>query len=632
MSGLPRFPYEEFRRGQRELAEAVADTVRSNGVLVIRAPTGYGKTAAVVYGLLLAGVKRILYAVRTVNEIDPVLRELRVFGARHSFLFSARRSCPLMYKPGLPPLSHEDFWSNCAVLRFKGLCEYYSRLSQVSSGDLESFIREYPLPSAFKMALDMGRGLRVCPFFALLRISGGSEFTVATYPYLFREDIFTEVFEGFSYGDFIVVVDEAHSLLNAHSLLESRVSLSDLEGSIREIRRYAPHWEHVAERLESIVGELGGFFRRKWKGLRLLDKSLVVKLLGDVGEIGDVEAEIRERLLLEALASGLGDFRVSLKTAKVARWAESLENPNYELFATVEGEEPTIISTPLDPHIAVDKPLSQAKALILLSGTIPPGDFLGTHLGVKRQHTLFDVELSFGAFMPRSNVYTVVAADVTTRFKERGPHTYHRIAGYVTEISRGLNGVKLVVYPSYEVMHSVVERLPGDLELIVETPATNLGDVEARIMEGGDVTINAVAGGKLVEGVEFVDYEGRNMLHIAVIVGLPFPQPDDYTKRHLEALAKRIGSREARNLVYIVATAIKVRQALGRAVRSPEDKAAYILLDYRFLRKDIKQVVGLKYDNVTPNVETFKREIGKIRKHLATITENKPGEQSSTLQ
>ncbi|MFN4046076.1 MAG: hypothetical protein ACK4H7_01890, partial [Acidilobaceae archaeon] len=500
MSSLPRFPYGGFRRGQRELAEAVADVVRSNGVLVIRAPTGYGKTAAVVYGLLLAGARRVLYAVRTVNEIDPVLRELRVFGARYSFLFSARRSCPLMYKPGLPPLSHEDFWSNCAVLRLKGLCDYYSRLPQVSPGDLESFLREYPLPSAFKLALDIGRGLRVCPFFALLRISGGSEFTVATYPYLFREDIFAEVFEGFSYEDFIVVVDEAHSLLNAHSLLESRVSLSDLEGSIREIRRHAPHWEHVAERLESLVGEFRGVFRGRWKGLRLLDKSSALKLLGDVEEIGDVEVEIREKLLLEALTSGIRDFRVSLKTAKIARWAESLEDPNYELFATVEGEEPTIISTPLDPNITVEKPLSQAKALILLSGTIPPGDFLGTHLGVKRRHTLFDVELSFGAFMPRSNVYTVVVADVTTRFKERGPNTYNRIAGYVAEISRGFNGVKLIVYPSYEVMHSIVERLPNDLELIVETPATNLGDVEARIMEEENVTVNAVAGGKLVEG------------------------------------------------------------------------------------------------------------------------------------
>ncbi len=632
MSGQPRFPYDGFRKGQRELAEAVADAVRSGGVLVIRAPTGYGKTAAVVYGLLLAGVGRVLYVVRTVNEIDPVLRELRVFGARYSFLFSARRSCPLMYRPGLPPLSHEDFWSNCALLRFKGLCDYYSRLSQAPLSDVESFIRSYPMPSAFKLALDMGRGLKICPFFALLRISGGSEFTVATYPYLFREDIFTEVFEGFSYGDFVVVVDEAHSLLNAHSLLESRVSLSDLEGSVKEIRRHAPHWEHVAERIERLIGEFSVFLKRKWKGLRLLDKNIVVEILEDVGEVKDVEAEIRETLLLEALASGLRDFRVSLKTAKIARWAESLEDPNYELFATAEGEEPTIISTPLDPHIAVDKPLTQAKALILLSGTIPPGDFLGTHLGVKRHHTLFDVELSFGAFMPKSNVYTAVASDVTTRFKERGPHTYHRIAGYVAEISKGFNGVKLVVYPSYEVMHSIVERLPSSIELIVETPATNLGDVEARIMEEENITVNAVAGGKLVEGVEFVDYEGRNMLHIVAIVGLPFPQPDDYTKKHLEVLAKRMGSREARNLVYATATAIKVRQALGRAVRSPEDRAAYILLDYRYLRKDIKQVIGLKYDSVTPNIEIFKREIERIRKHLALYSGGKTSEESSTPQ
>jgi Rad3-related DNA helicases len=123
-----RFPYPQARKGQIELARSIAEVVRSGGSIVVKAPTGYGKTVAVIYGLLLGGAERVIYLVRTVNEIDPVLKEARLFEEDPVILISARRTCPLMVRPGAPPLPHEDFWRNCAILRVKGLCEYYNRL------------------------------------------------------------------------------------------------------------------------------------------------------------------------------------------------------------------------------------------------------------------------------------------------------------------------------------------------------------------------------------------------------------------------------------------------------------------------------------------------------------------------
>jgi len=289
----------------------------------------------------------------------------------------------------------------------------------------------------------------------------------------------------------------------------------------------------------------------------------------------------------------------------------------YHLFAQKEGEELSLTVTPLDPMVVVKGPLEKAKALVLLSGTIPPGDFLKGFLGVERSYTYFDVEMLYGPVTPRSNMYTVVVADVTSRYKDRTAAMYDRIARYITSIAENVEGVKLAVYPSYEVMHSIVERLPGKLDVIVENPQTSLSDVELAIMEEEHVLVNSVAGGKLVEGVEFMDYEGSNMLHLVIVVGIPYPQPDDYTKLRLEALSKRMEPKEANRLVYQISAMIKVRQALGRAIRSPEDKAVFILLDDRYLRKDVKELLSIKYDRVVTGIEDFKKTLEQIKKHLS---------------
>jgi DNA excision repair protein ERCC-2 len=140
--------------------------------------------------------------------------------------------------------------------------------------------------------------------------------------------------------------------------------------------------------------------------------------------------------------------------------------------------------------------------------------------------------------------------------------------------------------------------------------------------------VNSVAGGKLVEGVEFMDYEGNNLLHLVAVVGIPYPQPDDYTKYKLETLSKRMGRKEANNLVYLVSAIIKVRQALGRAIRSPEDRAVFILLDDRYLRRDVKELLSIKYNRVVTGVDEFKKTLEYIGRHLA---QEQPGEADNTV-
>ncbi|MCE4598639.1 MAG: ATP-dependent DNA helicase [Desulfurococcales archaeon] len=602
MSSPPRFPYSEYRRGQRELAEEIKSSIINGEVLVVRAPTGFGKTISVLYGALLAGAEKVLYLVRTVNEIEPVVRELKRLKASFTMLFSARRTCPLM-SPGRStiPLPPEDFWENCRLARARGVCEYYSRVEKLDLDDVKGVLNDPLASGPLRLAWGIAERLRACPFFSLRLLLEDSLFIVATYPYFFKRDIFEMVLEPLRYEDLVVIVDEAHTLMNAHSMLEYRIRAEDLEKALGEVKQYTQGYRRVEE-LITMLRRLAG---RRVKRVEQLEKDEVSQVLSEVDYIVDTAEEVRERMVMEALAAGSPETlgRIRSYMARVANWALIASMKESHIFIEPGNGDSILVATPLDPAIIVKEPLERVKAAVLMSGTIPTRDFSREVLGIERSSRFLDVELLYGRFTPSGNIYTTVVADVTTRYVERTGYMYRRIASYLTFISRNMPGLKLAVYPSYEVMNGIVEKIPVDVDMLVEARGTSIDEVESRVRgDNSDLLINAVAGGKLVEGVEFTDYEGRNLLGIVIIVGVPFPQPDAYTKAQLDALAKRIGEGKAREYLYKHGTIIRVKQALGRAVRSPNDRAAYFLLDYRYLRRDIRELMNIRYDAVVKNL------------------------------
>jgi DNA excision repair protein ERCC-2 len=107
--------------------------------------------------------------------------------------------------------------------------------------------------------------------------------------------------------------------------------------------------------------------------------------------------------------------------------------------------------------------------------------------------------------------------------------------------------------------------------------------------------ILAVAHGKILEGVEFVK-NGSSLVDSVVVVGVPFPVPDEVYKWRLKKIVERLGisaknvrSFEDEYFMHIPAL-VTVRQAVGRAVRFPSDKAVFYLADRRFRDRFVKEL------------------------------------------
>ncbi|MCD6340848.1 MAG: hypothetical protein J7L51_02730, partial [Desulfurococcales archaeon] len=242
--------------------------------------------------------------------------------------------------------------------------------------------------------------------------------------------------------------------------------------------------------------------------------------------------------------------------------------------------------------------LSEAKGVLLMSGTLPPKEIMDSVCG---QETVYvDVEEEFGSVFPRENAFYAVVTYVSSSYKLRVKEMFLKYADLLTTIYHALDkGVILAVYPSYPFMDEVTVNIADIPGQVVEGKGTTYADVVDTVLSsGGKVVIHAVASGKLTEGIELLDEAGRSLIRVVVLMGVPYPQPDDYLIDLRRSLSERLGDKAAADLTTSVPAAIRVLQAVGRAIRSERDRAFIVLADRRFLSLKLRAFLGIHYDAV----------------------------------
>jgi DNA excision repair protein ERCC-2 len=601
------FPYDELRPGQKEISDLVKDAVEKNSIAIINAPTGFGKTAAVIKGIIESKAEKVLWLVRTVNEIDPIIRELKRFNLDYSFLFSAKRTCPLFKNQNDNAISSEDFWENCRLARIKGLCNYYTKSIEIDNKEIWEVIEKMETFSSIEQANAIANKIKSCPFFSLAELSKDTRFIIATYPYYFKDEIFERVLDFLDLEKSVVVVDEAHSLMNAHSILETSITLRDIEQSLSEIKEYGYSNTEIEKIISNLYNTAKDLKPKLDNAVRRVEKEKFNESLNYVDIISDVAEEIRDKKFQKFYNL---NYSIKVYLTHLLSWLLSLKNDYSYLFVSTEDSIYRLISTPLDPSEVVNKPLQKVKSAILISGTIPPGDFVGEMLNINKERVFFDAEIMLGIKGRIGKSLTIVSGDVSTLYKTRGESMYKRISYYLNQIGK-LEGIKLFVYPSYELMDKISKGLSNQFNYINEGKNTSLEEVINQASKNDGLIINAVAGGKITEGIEITD-NGRSKIKVITIIGIPYPQRDAYLTAHEEILSKRLGLSKTKYYLYKVAAYVRIKQALGRAIRFPDDKGVYFLLDYRYLYGEIKKLLRLKYNKVTKNIDEFNKVMPEV--------------------
>ena len=124
------FPFKSMRSGQGDIADAVENTIKKKGKLIIQASTGMGKTAAVLYAAVKAAKENnlkvlfltakhthqnIVYdTMRRINDSSP--EKIGFAG------INGKRSMCLFENSVDPSL----FIEFCRAVREQNMCDFYS--------------------------------------------------------------------------------------------------------------------------------------------------------------------------------------------------------------------------------------------------------------------------------------------------------------------------------------------------------------------------------------------------------------------------------------------------------------------------------------------------------------------------
>lgn len=568
--GRLAFPHGAFRAGQRELAEAVYRAAAGGRCLMAQAPTGIGKTLATVFPLLKA---------RAAGKIDRI------------FFLTAKTSGRAVALDALALLGRDG--ARLRVLELTArekVCEHPDRACHGESCPLaKGFYDRLPAArEAAAQALRLDRpALRrialaheVCPYFLAQEMARWSDLIVGDYNYYFDGSAFLFAAMKESEWRAAVLVDEAHNLLERARGMYS----AELDGpALEEAHRAAP---------AAVRGPLARLYR-EWDTLQQAQT-----------EPYDTCDEIPERFsrTLQAANMAMGEYfaatpdaaqgplqRFFFDALHFARLAEAFGDHSVferRLGPAIDRQQRSLSIRNLVPAPFLEPRFAEAVSVACFSGTLSPFGFYRDALGLPPETALLDVASPFHSAQLRVEV----ATHVSTRFRDRA-----RSLRPVTEIIGAQfarhPGNYLAFFGSFDHLEQAfaafLARHPG-----VPAWAQTRGmaeaerhDFVARFEEGGHGIGFAVLGGAFGEGI---DLPGSRLVG-AFIASLGLPQYNALNEITRERMQARFG--KGYEYTYLYPGLQKVVQAAGRVIRTEQDRGVLHLLDDRFARAEVRELL-----------------------------------------
>ena len=528
----------ELREWQKKLRGKVERLIEENQLVFLNAPTGSGKTLfSLLVGLETKG--KVLYLVRTHNEYVPVFRDLRkIDNLKFSFLVGKPYAC--LFSNG--DANTEDINSS--------LCEFRNAIVDINVDDY---------PNEFLKKLKE-RGIRegFCPYFSLYNDIGKADVVVLTYPYFFisrfRESL------GLEFEDYLIVVDEAHNIERIGELEEKTLSQHLIDLALQQVKSEVVKGilQRIKGELEKLVFDVEGYIKAE-----------------KVPEITDEELDVMKEEYESIRREMLKERRIKrVHLGSIIRFYELYKNEK-DFIPFIHKNK--IVLKNIEPSSYLQILNDEGLSFLLMSGTLPPEDYIKIVWGISRKFTYINVEKEVRGKIV-GDYECVLATDVTTKFDIRSENMWKRYADYLLKVYYQAKSHILAIFPSYEIMQKVMKYV--EVPKYLENEDTAIEEVYSLVEKFDKVIIGAVGRGKLAEGVELVK-DGRSLLSDIVIAGIPYPPPDDYTKMIAKRISERLGNKEEEYLFKIPAL-IAIKQSIGRGIRSINDHVKVWLLDKRF--------------------------------------------------
>lgn len=573
------FPHASFRRGQRELAEAVFRAGRSGRCLLAQAPTGIGKTAGTLFSMLKAvpqgkidkvfyltakttGRQMALDATQGLRDGNAGLR-LRVLeltardkACEHPGLACHGESCPLA----------RGFYDRLPAARQAAALQ--DRLDRAA-------IRQVAL------AHD------ICPYFLGQEMARWADLVVGDYNYYFDRGAMLHGMAAANDWRVGVLVDEAHNLLErARKMYSADLDPAVLPGLRREasgplataLRRLGRQWNLLGKAQESDYAaypEIPAAF------LSALERTTTAILDQLTEEPASVSAEL-QRFYFDALhfcrlAESL-DAHSVFDLSKAASTSDATTH-----LVKGKGDKGRVAVRNLIPAPFLAPRFAASHSTALFSATLNPARFVSDTLGLPGNTVCLEVQSPFSA----GQLAVRIASNISTRYRDR-ERSVPPIVDLLATQYRSRPGNYLAFFSSHDYLRQVADafehRCP---DIAVRRQARTMSEAaQAEFLEAFTPDACAIGfavlGGSFAEGV---DLPGDRLVGAFIAtLGLPqFNPVNELTMRRMESAFGR-----GYEYGYLYPGLQKVVQAAGRVIRTEADRGVVHLIDDRFARPEVR--------------------------------------------
>ncbi len=562
ISAMP-FPYESFREGQHELAAQVYYAMREKSALIAQAPTGTGKTMAVLFPALKAladgHVSRIFYLTARTTQQDAAVAAVRLLNAPHlrAVVLSAKEKMCIHEHP----ICREG---DCP--RAEG---YYDRL-----GDALRSLNETDGLFTPDVVASYAARFFLCPFELSLDLSTSCDLIICDYNYAFDPRVRLQRFFLTGKNSYALLIDESHNLPDrARSMYSAALSLKDVIETRRSIDKQHRK-QPLYKLLKKLEREIESCFAETQPPAAeyAAPQTLAPALEAALDALGQ-DGMQAERSLARQLTFDLSSFRYMLD-----QYGE-----NY--VTLYEGGKTTRRLTLFcaDPAEKLAETYRKCRSAVLFSATLTPYAFYKNLCGLGEETPVLSLP---SPFPPEHLAVFQLPVDIRYQAREA---TLPLVASAVCAfVNARAQGNYLVFVPSHAYLAKlspIIRELLPEATLIEQSPGMK-DSSRAEFLsqfrpDGAGVTVGlAVMGGVFSEGIDLP----AERLCGAVIVGVGLPQlclerdvlRDSYEQTYAQ------GYRYA----YQYPGITKVLQAAGRIIRTPSDRGALLLIDQRYTQAE----------------------------------------------
>ena len=602
------FPFPFIRNGQNELIESTIECVLNHTSNFVEASTGIGKTISTLYGSLCLmkdkRIDKIFYSTPKNSGFLSAINALNIFKNKDVRLTSVEiiakdKACLNKKRIG-----------KCNPDECKFTIGYYDKLKEVIkeivlNNDIidANLIKKYAIK--YKM----------CPFELSLDLSLLADVIISDYNYLF--DPISQLKRYFESPDkqykMIALIDEAHNMVNRSVDMFSAIlssssffkALTDLKkirnkqimkiyNSLEEYFNYYLEFD-FSEQKEFILDSLNIDFVLRLKKYNEEIKKYRLKHKKFKSENVDNFNRDLYRFLL------IYDYYIKYKD-------------QYKLFIRSEKEdEITLNMMCLDASKFIVSSLNHFEGSIFFSATLSPIDYY-INLIVNNNNNV--KTLSLPSPFKKENFKVLVDNSTSFIYKDR-LLTIDKIKEYILTFSKKRKGNYMVFCPSYKYLETLKLVLKDD-DLNIIYQEKNMTNVSKDLFlnefkeKVNKTTVGVVVlGGIFSEGIDLVG----DRLNGVIILGIGLPSisfENELKKEYYNSL-----SYNGFEYAYINVGINKITQALGRLIRSENDKGIALLIDYRYKNKTYIPLFNDKWSNhkVIKNKYELEDELDKFYKN-----------------